>query len=80
MHMPLSGMGRVYHDNNLELHGVCFAVVLFCCFFTRAWLALPAMIPLGKLAFDVSLNLWRGKDVGYVSEDAKAPHPVLGCV
>lgn len=69
---------RPDHDNNGIYHAMCFSVVLFSCFITKAWLALVIFFPLGKLVFDTALNLFRKKDWDYVSPDAKQPQPVEG--
>lgn len=64
---------RPDHSNNGILHGMWVGLMLFYCLFTHAWLLFLAMPFVGKLMFDMALNLFRKKKWDYVSREQFNP-------
>lgn len=69
--------GRVSHAGNGVIHGIWWGVGIFICLFTHAWLLLTCMPFIGRVVFDVSLNLWRGKEWNYVSPWLLSKSPAI---
>lgn len=59
--------GAVHHDRNMLYHAIAFTAGVFITLFTHSWYLLGCYPFTGRLVFDVSLNLMRGKDWFYVS-------------
>jgi hypothetical protein len=57
----------VDHQRNGMLHGCWFSLMLFVTLWTKAWLLLLCMPFIGRVVFDVALNLFRGKPWDYVT-------------